>query len=250
MRKPFIIGNWKMHKTVREAVDFAQRLATDLSIPAGREVAIAPAFTALPAVAAVLQGSAVRLAAQNVHDRPEGAFTGEISASMLVDAGCHYVIIGHSERRILCGETDEAINRKIAGALCFRLKPIFCIGETIDERDRNMAFSVIERQIREGLKNLSGDDIRAVTIAYEPVWAIGTGKTATPAQAQEMHAFIRQVIDDLLQDSLSPELRILYGGSVNPGNMGALMAETDIDGALVGGASLKIESFTQIVNYQ
>jgi triosephosphate isomerase (TIM) len=249
MRTPFIVGNWKMHKTVRESVDFARRLVRDLSIPTGREVAIAPAFTALSAVADVLEGSAVRLAAQNVHDRPEGAFTGEISAPMIVDAGCRYVIIGHSERRTFYGETDEAICRKIATALSFRLKPIFCIGETIDERDRDMAFPVVEKQLREGLKNLAGDDIRAVTVAYEPVWAIGTGRTATPPQAQEMHAFVRQVIDDLARDRLSPDLRILYGGSVNPGNMGALMAEADIDGALVGGASLTIESFSEIVNY-
>ena len=250
MRVPFIVGNWKMNKTFRESVDFACRLVEGLRVPSECEVAVAPAFTALKAVAEVLTGSGIGVAAQNVHDRPAGAYTGEISAAMLADVGCRYVIIGHSERRTLFGETDALVNRKMASALSCRLKPIFCIGETLEERERNETFPTVKRQLREGLKNLTEDDIKVITIAYEPVWAIGTGKTATPGQAQAVHGFIRNVLDELVRQDLSRELRILYGGSVNPGNMAALMAGADIDGALVGGASLEIEPFSKIVNYQ
>lgn len=238
-----------MFKTVGESVGFARELARDLSLSSGREVVVAPPFTALHAVAGALGGTAIQLAAQNVHDRPQGAFTGEISASMLVDAGCRYAIIGHSERRTLFGETDAFINRKMAAALSVGLNPIFCIGETLEEREQEKTFPVVERQIRDGLNNLAEGDIRKVLIAYEPVWAIGTGKTATPAQAQAVHAFIRGIIDGLSSPGLSQDIRVIYGGSVNPGNITALMKEADIDGALVGGASLEVGSFLEIINY-
>jgi len=249
MRTPLIAGNWKMHKTIREAADFACRLTKELCVPSGREVAVAPPFTALKTVAEILHGRSIRVAAQNVHDRPQGAYTGEISAAMLVDAGCHYVIIGHSERRTLFGETDALINRKLVASLALDLKPIFCIGETLREREQGQTFQIVETQIREGLNNLKSGDIARMALAYEPVWAIGTGKTASPEQAQEVHAFIRQTIDLVVPGGVSHDLRIIYGGSVNPGNIGALMAGVDVDGALVGGASLEMESFSEIVNY-
>ena len=251
MRTPLIAGNWKMYKTVGDAVAFVRQLAGVLSVPPDREIAVAPPFTALHAVSATLKETAVaiRLAAQNVYPEPCGAFTGEVSAAMLAEAGCEYVIIGHSERRTLFHETDDLVNRKIAAVLSCGLKPLFCIGETLEERELNETFSILARQITQGLRNRTGDDIRKITIAYEPVWAIGTGRTASPAQAQEVHGFIRKTVDSLFGDGVSQELRILYGGSVNAGNIRALMDETDIDGALVGGASLDVESFSKIVNY-
>ncbi|MFA6413176.1 MAG: triose-phosphate isomerase [Syntrophales bacterium] len=245
-----IVGNWKMFKTVREAELFARRLVAELEIMPGREVVIAPAFPALYAVAAVLRGSTIKLAAQNVHDQVQGAFTGEVSAGMLIDADCKYVIIGHSERRTFFGETDDLISRKLSAALASGLRPIFCIGETLAEREQGATLTVIARQIKEGLKNISLGDIGGISIAYEPVWAIGTGKTATPEQAQEVHAFIRSTMKDAYGKELAGKLRIIYGGSVNFGNIGKLMSEKDINGALVGGASLDIESFSEIVKYK
>lgn len=247
--QPLIVGNWKMFKTVREAELFARRLVAELEIPPGREVVIAPAFPALYAVATVLKGSAIKLAAQNVHDQAQGAFTGEVSAGMLIDAGCKYVIIGHSERRTFFGETDDLISRKLSAALAKGLKPIFCIGETLAEREQGATLTVITKQIKEGLKNVALDDIENATIAYEPVWAIGTGKTATPEQAEEVHAFIRSTMEIIYGKELARKLRIIYGGSVNSGNIEKLMSEKDINGALVGGASLDIESFSAIVKY-
>lgn len=249
MRTPLIAGNWKMYKTVGEAVDFARQLVECLPLPSDREVVIAPAFTALYAVSNVLHGSAIGLAAQNVYDQPQGAYTGEVSAGMLADIGCRYVIIGHSERRTLFGETDGMINRKMVAALSCNVNPIFCIGETLEEREGDMTFSVLERQVREGLNNLSADDIRRLTIAYEPVWAIGTGRTASSVQAQEVHAFIRNLIEGISTADTAQALRIVYGGSVNTGNIATLMGERDIDGALVGGASLEPASFYKIVKY-
>ncbi|MCX5827107.1 MAG: triose-phosphate isomerase [Deltaproteobacteria bacterium] len=245
-----IVGNWKMFKTVREAELFARRLVAELEIPPDREVVIAPAFPALYTVAAVLGGSAIKLAAQNVHDQVQGAFTGEVSAGMLIDAGCKYVIIGHSERRTFFGETDDIIRRKLSAALASGLRPILCIGETLAEREQGATLTVIAGQIKEGLKNINLGDIGSVSIAYEPVWAIGTGKTATPEQAQEVHAFIRSTMKDAYGKELAGKLRIIYGGSVNFGNIGKLMSEKDINGALVGGASLDIESFSEIVKYK
>ena len=249
MRKPFIAGNWKMHKTIGEAVDFAQRLVAVCGYSTGRRVVIAPPFTALSPVAEVLKGSAIHLSAQNLHDKPSGAYTGEISAGMLVDAGCEHVIIGHSERRAHFGETNDFVNRKLTCAISSGLKPIFCIGETMEERDKNKTFAVVEQQIKEGLNNLITDDIRHVVIAYEPIWAIGTGRTATPEQAQEVHAYIRELIGRTYGEAVSGYMAILYGGSVNPGNIGGLMAQPDVDGVLVGGASLDFESFIRIVQF-
>lgn len=249
MRRPIVAGNWKMHKTVRESVDFARQLMIACAGSQDRRVIVAPPFTSIYAVAEVLMGSGIHLAAQNLHDKPAGAFTGEISAGMLVDAGCEYVIVGHSERRTLFGERDDVINRKLRAAISLDLRPIFCIGETLEEREAGRTFAVLERQIKEGLNNFTADDIKPVVMAYEPVWAIGTGRTATPEQAQEVHAYIRTVMGKAYGDTLAGLLNVIYGGSVNPGNIGGLMAQPDIDGALVGGASLDVESFARIIQY-
>jgi triosephosphate isomerase len=249
MVRPFIAGNWKMNKTITEAVDFANQLKI---LPSGlddRKVVIAPPFTALYPVAEVLKGSKIHLSAQNLGDKAEGAYTGEVSAHMLTDAGCEYVIIGHSERRSLFGEKDAFINGKIKIALTSGLKPIFCIGETLDEREKDLTFSVIERQIKEGLNNVNTNDIRRLVLAYEPVWAIGTGKTATPEQAQEVHGFIRHLMEMTCKENVAADIPIIYGGSVNPKNISALMTERDINGVLVGGASLDIESFIRIIRF-
>ena len=238
-----------MNKTIRDAVDFANQLKSLYIGPDDREVVIAPPFTALYPVAEALKESSIRLSAQNLSDKTEGAYTGEVSAGMLVDAGCEYVIIGHSERRALFGERDAVINSKINTALASGLKPIFCIGETLNEREELQTFNIIERQIKEGLNNLNTDDIRRLVIAYEPVWAIGTGKTAIPEQAQEVHAFIRHLIEKTYDEDAARDIAVIYGGSVNPRNIGDLMAEPDINGALVGGASLDVESFIKIIRF-
>lgn len=251
MAHTVIAGNWKMNKTVAEAVDFAQRLREALAKRADLpEIIIAPPFTALHAVSAVLRGSAISLAAQDIHEADKGAFTGEISGGMIREAGCGYVIIGHSERRTLFGEKNERINKKLFAALAAGLHPIFCIGETLQEREENQMEKVIERQMKEGLNNLNDDDIRHILVAYEPVWAIGTGKTATPSQAQEAHLFIRDLLAARYGEGLSKNTVILYGGSVTPQNIGALMSQPDINGALVGGASLDVVSFVQIIEYK
>jgi triosephosphate isomerase len=250
MVRPVIAGNWKMNKTVAEAVDFASRLRDALTAPQAPEVIIAPPFTALHAVAELLQGSPIGLASQNLHEAEKGAFTGEISAGMVREAGCTYAIIGHSERRTLFGEGDERINRKLQAALSAGLKPIFCIGETLQEREEGRMKEVIERQLKEGLNNLTADDISRFLIAYEPVWAIGTGRTATPAQAEEVHGLIRDWIAGRYGGERAAEIALLYGGSVTPKNIADLMQQPDINGALVGGASLDVASFVQLVGYQ
>jgi triosephosphate isomerase len=249
MIRPVIAGNWKMNKTIAEAVDFAARLRDRLESLPDREVIIAPPFTALKSVADILRGSRIGLAAQTLHEAEKGAYTGEVSAGMLRDAGCSCVLIGHSERRTLFGEGNEAVNRKLRAALAGGLKPIFCVGETLQERESEKTRAVIERQLKEGLNNLSADDIGRCLIAYEPVWAIGTGKTASPAQAQEVHRFIREWIAAGYGNT-ADGLAILYGGSVTPRNISELMAEPDINGALVGGASLEVSSFVQIIAYE
>jgi triosephosphate isomerase (TIM) len=245
--RPIIVGNWKMNKTVGEAVAFATHLLKAFPAAPYREVVIAPPFTALHAVAEVIRGSFVRLAAQNMHDAVKGAYTGEISGSMLSDVGCTYVICGHSERRALFGEGDAFLSRKLRAALRAGLRPIFCVGESLREREASETERVIESQLKEGLNNLTADDIQALLIAYEPVWAIGTGKTASPAQAQETHRFIRGWIAGRYGAERTCEPAILYGGSVTPGTIADLIAQPDIDGALVGGASLEIDSFVQII---
>ena len=251
MARTVIAGNWKMNKTIAEAADFAHRLREALAGKAGLpEIIIAPPFTALYAVAAVLHGSAISLAAQNIHEADKGAFTGEVSGVMIREAGCNYVIIGHSERRTLFGEKDERINKKLSAALAAGLHPIFCIGETLQEREENQMEKVIARQMKEGLNNLNDDDISQLVVAYEPVWAIGTGKTATPLQAEEVHRFIRNWLAGRCTEELSRETVILYGGSVTPENIGALMFQPDINGALVGGASLDLGSFVRIIEYK
>ena len=247
MIKPLIVANWKMHKTIPEAVKFAKQLKKEFPEPGDVDIVIAPPFTALRSVMEVLKDSPIHISAQNMHWEEKGAYTGEISAAMLVDAGCEFVIIGHSERRTLFGETDRMLNRKIHAALKSGLKPIFCIGETLEERESGTAFEVIQKQIKEGLNNITSDDIKRAAFAYEPIWAIGTGKTATPLQAQEAHRFIRETIADDLEYAHVSETAIIYGGSVNPENTGSLMNQPDINGALVGGAGLDFGSFVDII---
>jgi triosephosphate isomerase len=249
-RLPFMAGNWKMNKTTGEAIDLVRELKAAISGVKGVEVAVAPPFTALYAVCKELEGSSIRLAAQNLYWEEKGAFTGEVSPLMLKEVGCHYVIIGHSERRQFFGETDETVNRRIKAALAQGLKVIFCIGEILKEREEGKTFSVIERQVEDGLKNLSDKEMKNIVIAYEPIWAIGTGKTATPGQAEEVHRFIRGKIEKLYSREVSEEIRIQYGGSVTPENIKGLMEQANIDGALVGGASLKAESFSKIVRFK
>lgn len=249
-RKPLIAGNWKMHKTGAQAVEAATRLRQLVDAVDGVEVMIAPAFTALYQVARALDGSPIALGAQNLHWESHGAFTGEISAEMLADAGCSHVIVGHSERRQLFGDTDAGVNRKIRAAVDANLIPVFCIGETETEREAGDTFSVLDKQIEGGLKNFVFSDLGNLIVAYEPVWAIGTGKTATREQAQEAHEFIRSRLAQRFENALADSVRILYGGSVKPDNVTALMEMPDVDGALVGGASLDPETFSKLVRYQ
>ena len=249
-RRAFIAGNWKMNTTPSEGRRLAEDLNSRLAETEGVEVVIAPPFTHLAGIAEVLEGGGIKLAAQNLHFEPSGAFTGEISAKMLKETGCDYVIIGHSERRQYFGETDESVNKKIAAALEQNIKPIICVGETLEERDAGKALDVILKQIEGGLKDLPKESARDIIVAYEPVWAIGTGRTATDEQAQEVHAFIRETLKRLFGGDISDETRILYGGSVKPDNVDSLMAKPDIDGALVGGASLKVETFENIVRHR
>ncbi len=248
-RTPLIVGNWKMYKTIQEATDFCQRLKGELSAATQlqMEVAVAPPFTALAAAAQALRGSSISVSAQDVFWAESGAYTGEVSAKLLADVGCRFAIVGHSERRQYFGETDDSVHKKAAALMKEALIPILCLGETLSERQGGSAFSVVERQTREGLKSLVLKDPRDLVIAYEPVWAIGTGQTATPEQAQEMQAFIRKLVGELFSSPISQGVRILYGGSVKPETIGNLMAMDDVDGALVGGASLDVKSFVQIV---
>jgi triosephosphate isomerase len=248
MRRPLIAGNWKMYKTVPEAVALAGEVRAGAT-RADVEVVLGPPFTALHAVAAALSGSEIGLAAQNMHAENEGAFTGEVSPLMLRDAGCTHVILGHSERRHLFGETDEGVARKAEAALRHGLVPIVCVGETLAERESGRTREVVERQTERALRGLTAEEVARLVIAYEPVWAIGTGRTASPAQAQEAHAFLRSLVTRSHGEPAARALRILYGGSVKPDNIGALMAEADVDGALVGGASLTASSFLKIVDY-
>ncbi len=247
MRKKLLAGNWKMYKNLSDARALAHSLRGKLDGLTDREVLVCPPFTALTAVAQELQGSSLQWGGQNAHWEREGAFTGEIAAVLLADTGCRYAIVGHSERRQLFGETDALINKRMHGILGAGLTPIVCIGETLAEREASKTFSVLERQIKESLAGLNASS--PVVIAYEPVWAIGTGKTATPAQAQEAHAYVRKQYGSLYGDSAGQAVRILYGGSVKPDNAKTLMEQPDIDGALVGGASLDAESFSKIVRY-
>ncbi len=240
-----------MYKTISEAVDFVQSVKPLVVAATHCDIVVAPPFTALRAVADRLEGSNVAIASQDIAaEAGSGAFTGEVSATMIRDAGARFAIIGHSERRQYYGETDESVNKKIGQALQSELLPIVCVGERLADRDTNQAESVVGAQLSGGLRNLTLQEAIRIIIAYEPVWAIGTGRTATPETAQQMHAFIRSRIRELFGDEVAAGTRILYGGSVKPDNIAALMTEPDVDGALVGGASLEASSFAEIVNYQ
>jgi triosephosphate isomerase len=249
-RRPILAGNWKMNMTATQARELASKLIPLVSGVKDRDIVLAPTFTSLQTVAEAIKGTNVALAAQNLFWEDKGAFTGEISAEMLLDAGCKYVIIGHSERRQYFGETDETVNKKVRQALNKGLLPIVCVGELLAEREAGKANDVIDRQITGALKGVTAAEMQKIVIAYEPVWAIGTGKTASPDQANEIHAFIRQKIKAMYTAEVADGLRIQYGGSVTPDNVSQLMAKPDIDGALVGGASLKPESFAALVTFK
>ena len=247
MRKPIVAGNWKMNLTREAAISLAREVAAAGSSYPQTDVAVCPPFVYLDVVQVALKGSSVGLGAQNMYHEKEGAFTGEISGAMLADVGCKYVILGHSERRHVLGETDEQINRKVLAALQIRLIPIVCVGETLAEREAGQTQSVIHRQFSASLAGLSADQVVQLVIAYEPVWAIGTGRNATPQQAEEVHADLRRLIESRYNSQVASSVRIQYGGSVKPENAGELLSQPNIDGALVGGASLKAPSFLGIV---
>lgn len=247
MRKPIIAGNWKLNLTEREAVTLVTALRNALVDVVEVDIVVCPVVTAIAVVHDVLLESNITIGAQNLYWEDTGAFTGEVSAPLLKDIGVQYVIIGHSERRQYFGETNQTVNKKIRAALNHALTPIVCVGESLQEREAGKTFEVIRTQCRESLCGFSAEEIKRMVIAYEPVWAIGTGRTATPLQAQEVHRFIRELIAQIADDDTAQEVRIQYGGSVKPENIADLMSQPDIDGALVGGASLKAESFTQIV---
>ncbi len=248
MRVPTISANWKMNKNVAEATRFVEELGPRIQDLEGVEVILAAPFTALESLKTAIAGTPLKLAAQNVHPEPSGAFTGEISVSMLADVGCTYVIVGHSERRHLFGETNELVGRKVRAVFEGGLRPILCVGETLEERDASRTFEVVGEQLTIGLEGVDEDRATQLIIAYEPVWAIGTGKTATPDQAQEVHAFIRESLAKSY-GATAEEIPIQYGGSVKPDNVFALMDQPDVDGALVGGASLDPEAFYAIIRF-
>jgi len=251
MRKPVIAGNWKMYKLLGEAVETALELKPLVANANHCEVVIAPVFTALKTIADRIEGSNIKVAGQDCSTEIKfGAHTGEISAEMLKDVGCSHVIIGHSERRQFYGDTDASVNLKTKAALTAGLTPIVCVGEMLAEREAGSAEDVVKSQLVNGLAGLTVADVERIIVAYEPVWAIGTGKTATPDQAQEMHGFIRLAVAEIHGKEIADKTRILYGGSVKPDNIGDLMDQPDVDGALVGGASLEAESFARIVNYK
>ena len=249
MRKTIIAGNWKLYKTITEGIELANGLKRDLfKISVGDiDIVICPVYTALAEVGEVVANSSIFLGAQDVYWQDEGAFTGEVSAKMLKDVGCKYVIIGHSERRQFFSETNETVNNKIKAVLSHGLTPIMCVGEMLSERQAGNTFKVLDDHLINGLKGIGAGDIEKMVIAYEPVWAIGTGKTATPAQAQEAHQYIRGILAQLYGKDVASIVRIQYGGSVKPENIEELMRQPDVDGALVGGASLKVDSFAQII---
>jgi triosephosphate isomerase len=249
-RIPLLAGNWKMHGTRPETAALAGALAKSVGAITDREVLIAPPFTALDTARGAIAGTRILLGAQNVHGDDKGAFTGEVSAAMLLEIGCTHVIVGHSERRQYYGETDAGVNARLRGALRAGLIPIVCVGETLAEREAGTTMAMIERQIRRGFAGVDSGGGHRCVLAYEPVWAIGTGHTATPAQAQEVHLAIREVVAQLVGQPVADSIRILYGGSVKPDNIDALMARPDIDGALVGGASLDAVGFERIVKFQ
>lgn len=250
MRKPIIAGNWKMNKVGPEAVELSQGLRQQLADVSEVEIVLCPPFTALREVAKSIEGSSLALGAQNMYHQPSGAYTGEVSGPMLVDLGCKYVIIGHSERREYFKEDNALINLKVKASLSYGLLPILCVGEKLFEREAGKAEEVVYDHLAGGLEGIAHEEMSRIVIAYEPVWAIGTGKTATPEDAEAMHLFIRQTLTQMYDRELAQGVRIQYGGSVKPGNIDTLMAEPDIDGALVGGASLDLNSFARIVRFE
>jgi triosephosphate isomerase (TIM) len=247
MRLTLIAGNWKMYKNVQETVVYVKQFRALVKDIADVEIVLAPPFTAVHAAAEAARSSNVAIAAQDLHREGEGAFTGEISGAMIKEAGAEFVIIGHSERRRLFGETDSLVNRKLKAAIAASLRPIVCVGETLDERERNETLEVLDRQLQIGLEGVEGAQLAELAIAYEPVWAIGTGRTATAAQAQEAHAHIRGRLSRALGAGAADRCRLIYGGSVKPDNIRELIEQPDVDGALVGGASLDVRSFAEIV---
>lgn len=249
MRKPFVAGNWKMNTDSRSSVELAQGVAKGASGLAGDKVSVAliPPFVYLQSVVKAVSATGVTVGAQDVYVELKGAFTGEISPAMLKDVGCTYVLCGHSERRHVIGESDELVGKKVTASISGGLLPILCVGELLSERDAGQTEAVVARHLKTGLAGLSADKMSAVTIAYEPVWAIGTGRTATPQQAQEVHEYIRGLLADMFDKKLAQELRVLYGGSANAGNAKDLMSQKDVDGLLVGGASLKADEFVKII---
>ncbi|MDD5687037.1 MAG: triose-phosphate isomerase [Elusimicrobia bacterium] len=248
-RVSLIAGNWKMNKTIKESVELVTALKQKLSDVKEREVLVCPPFISICAVKEVVKNSNIKLGAQNMYFEKSGAYTGEISPLMLKDAGCEYVIIGHSERRQYFGETDESVNKKMHSAYENALIPIVCVGETLQQREKNETFAIIEKQVKVGITGLNDEQSAKLVIAYEPVWAIGTGKTATPQQAEEVHLFIRKICSDIYSKATAENIRILYGGSVKPDNVSEIMKQPNIDGALVGGASLKADDFVKLVKY-
>ena len=247
MRIPFIAGNWKMYKTVQEAVLFAKELRSAVKDVDDVEIVVAPPFTAVHAVAEAARNTNIGVAAQDLYWEALGAFTGEVSGPMIKEAGAEYVIVGHSERRQLFSETDATVNKKVTAAIASGLTPIVCVGETLEERERNDTLAVLDRQIKGGLDRITGDELAELVLAYEPVWAIGTGRVATAAQAGEVHAHIRTRLRQWFGADAADQCRVIYGGSVKPDNIRDLIAEEDVDGALVGGASLDVRSFAEIV---
>jgi triosephosphate isomerase len=247
MRRLIIAGNWKLHKNISEAIELANGLKRNLYGIDSLDIVLCPVFTALCSVSEVITDSNIQLGAQDVYWQEKGAFTGEVSPLMLKDTGCGFVIIGHSERRQLFSETDETVNKKLKGAIGAGLTPIVCVGETLQQREANKTFDVIKHQVQEGLKDISAEQISGMVIAYEPIWAIGTGRNATAAQAEESQKYIRNLVGQMYNNTIAEAIRIQYGGSVKPENIKELIQQPDIDGALVGGASLKLDSFSEIV---
>ncbi|MBR4465187.1 triose-phosphate isomerase [bacterium] len=249
MRTPVIAGNWKMNKTVAEAVALASEIKEKVAGVENVKIIVCPVFTAVKSVADVLKGSNVKVGAQDMYWETSGAFTGEVSGEMLKEAGSEYVIIGHSERRQYFGETNETVNKKLKKALSIGLKPIVCIGETLADRESGATEAVVEKQVREGFVGLTAEEMKGTIIAYEPVWAIGTGKTATADQAEAVHAFVRNLISQLWDKETADAVVIQYGGSMKPENVASLLAQPDIDGGLIGGAALKADSFEKLVKF-
>jgi triosephosphate isomerase len=248
-RIPFIVGNWKMYKDASEALQLCEQLRSKIRPAGDREVGVAPAFPVLPLVSQRLEGSRIRVGGQNVHPKPQGAFTGEVSAEMLISVGCSFVIIGHSERRQYFHEEDSLLGEKIGAACRVNLDPILCVGESLKERESGITETVLRRQLEGALAFLTPPLVSRIIVAYEPVWAIGTGRTATPETAQQVHRFVREFFHTRYGTEVANRLRILYGGSVKPDNVDDLMAQSDIDGTLVGGSSLNIDDFVRIVNF-